>query len=220
MELDPQELDLVSRYRLLIGCIVPRPIALVSTISTAGKTNLAPFSFFTGIGSEPMSLLFCPGDRPDGSEKDTLKNCKPVEDGGTGEFVVNVALEDYRRQVSAAAEPLPHGESEFDLTGLETAPSRLVAPPRVAVSPVAFECRTLGVLRLGEGRRPGPNIVIGEVVHLFLRDDLVDDSLTVDPAKLRAIGRLGGISYCTTRDRFEMPRGRAALEPDDGEGAT
>ena len=212
MELTAGDLTLRQRYRLLIGCIVPRPIALVSTLSSEGVPNLAPYSFFNGVGSDPMTLLFCPANGPDGSEKDTLRNCRPRDEGGTGEFVVNVALEPYRRQMAAAAEPLPYGESELELTGLATAPSRVVAPPRLADSPVAFECRTLQVIRTNPGAAAGGNIVLGEIVHLYVSDDLVDDDLRVDPARLPAIGRLGGLSYCRIGGRFGMPRGRAALE--------
>src|SRR5580765_4087321 len=136
MDLDPLALSQADRYKLLIGCIVPRPIAFVSSVSPDGRLNLAPFSFFNGIGSDPMSLLFCPVNKPDGSEKDSLRNAKPVAEGGTGEFVVNVAIDAFSRQVAGAAEPLPHGQSEFDLVGLTTAPSRVVKPPRVAESPV------------------------------------------------------------------------------------
>jgi flavin reductase (DIM6/NTAB) family NADH-FMN oxidoreductase RutF len=195
MELDPRELEARVRYRLMIGCIVPRPIAVVSTISPDGRPNLAPFSF--------------------GSEKDTLKNCKPVEEGGTGEFVVNLALEAYRREVAAAGEPLAYGDSEFDFTGLGTAASRVVSPPRLAESPVAFECRTMQVMRLAPGVAGGANVVVGEIVHLYVRDDIVDEDLHVLPDRLPVIGRLGGLGYCTIRDRFDLPRGRAALTADD-----
>lgn len=212
MELNPAKLAPHERYKLLIGCIVPRPIALVSTISHEGRTNLAPYSFFNGVGSDPMTLLFCPVNEPGGVEKDTLRNCKPRSEGGTGEFVVNIATEHYARAVSAASEALPHGESEFDLTGLTPTPSTVVAPPRVAESPVAFECRTLQVFRTNPEAVAGGNIVLGEVVHMYIRDDAVNDRLHVDADALAAIGRMGGPDYCRTRDRFSLPRGRAALD--------
>jgi flavin reductase (DIM6/NTAB) family NADH-FMN oxidoreductase RutF len=211
MEIDPAGLSIADRYKLLIGCIVPRPIALVSSVSSDGRPNLAPFSFFNGIGSDPMSLLFCPVNKPDGSEKDTLRNVKPPSEGGVGEFVVNVATEDYARQVAAAAEPLEYGRSEFELTGLHSAPSAKVRPRRVAESPVAFECRTLRLVRLNPGVGGGGNVVIGEVVHIHLREGLANERLHIDPAQLRAIARMGGATYCRTRDRFEMPLGAAAL---------
>lgn len=212
MELDPNTLDASQRYRLMISGIVPRPIAFVSTINQEGVANLAPFSFFTGIGASPMRLLFCPANQSDGTEKDTLRNAKPVSEGGTGQFVVNVATEVYAREVAAAAEPLAYGESEFDLTGLSMAASQVVKPPRLAESPVAFECETSRVIRLGNSEPGGPNIVMGRVVHIFVRDDLIDGKCHLDPAGLAAIGRMGGQSYCKTSDRFEMPRGRSALE--------
>jgi flavin reductase (DIM6/NTAB) family NADH-FMN oxidoreductase RutF len=211
MEIDPAGLTIAERYKLLIGCIVPRPIAFVSSISPDGRPNLAPFSFFNGIGSDPMSLLFCPVNRPDGSEKDTLRNVKPVSEGGVGEFVVNVATEDYGPQMAAAAEPLEYGQSEFELVGLHPAPSAVVRPPRLAESPAAFECRTIQVVRLNPGAPGGGNVVIGRVVHVFVRDGLIDERLRTDPAKLNAIARMGGTTYCRTRDRFEMPQGVAAL---------
>lgn len=211
MDIDPDTLAARERYRLLIGCVVPRPIALVSTISPEGRTNLAPYSFFNGVGSDPLTVLFCPANRPDGGEKDTLRNCKPVSEGGTGEFVVNASVEGLAREIAASAEELPYGESEFDLTGLATAPSLTVRPPRIARSPWAFECRTLQVLRTNPGAPAGGNVVLGRVVRIHLDDALVDARLVVDPAKLAAVGRLGGISYCFTRQRYDMAPGRAAL---------
>ncbi len=211
MEFHPEALSVANRYKLLIGAIVPRPIAFVSTVSTEGVDNLAPFSFFNGVGSNPMTVLFCPGNQPDGTEKDTLRNCKPIEEGGTGEFVINAAVEAYASAVAAAAEDLAADESEFDLVGLTRKRSQLVRPPRVAESPFALECQTSEVIRTNPGRPGGGNVVLGRVVHVFIRDDLVNDRMHVDPDKLRAIGRMGGLGYTTTRDRFEMPRGRDAL---------
>jgi flavin reductase (DIM6/NTAB) family NADH-FMN oxidoreductase RutF len=211
MELDPASLSQADRYKLLIGGIVPRPIAFVSSRSPGGALNLAPFSFFAGVASAPMTLLFCPANGPDGMEKDTLRNVKPAEEGGVGEFVVNVAVEAYERQMASSAEPLPYGESEFDLSGLTPAPSRVVSVPRVAESPIAFECRTRQIIRLAPGVPAGGNIVLGEIVHVFVRDDLINERFHIDPAKLGAIGRMGGLGYSRTRDRFEMPMGRAAI---------
>lgn len=217
MELDPNKLKASERYRLMIGSIVPRPIAFISTLSTDGRHNLAPYSFFNGVGSIPMTLVFCPANDSDGGEKDTLRNCKPVSEGGTGEFVVNMAVESYRREVSAASESLPHGESEFDLTGLESAPSVVVRAPRVARSPLAYECRTRHVIRLASGVPGGANLVVGEVVHLYADERVVNERFEVNAERLAAVGRMGGLDYCKTVDRFSMPRGRAALEDSDGD---
>jgi flavin reductase (DIM6/NTAB) family NADH-FMN oxidoreductase RutF len=212
MELDPQKLSIPERYKLLIGCIVPRPIAFVSTISTDGVPNVAPFSFFAGVGSNPMTLLFCPANTPKGDEKDTLRNCKPREEGGTGEFVVNAVTEAYAVRVAAAAEPLPPEESEFELIGLSTAPSVSIAPPRVAESPVSFECETQHVIRTNPGEPAGGNIVIGRVLRVHLREGLVNDRMHTDPDVLSAVGRMGGLTYCTTGNRFDIPIGRPALD--------
>ena len=211
MDLDPASLSIADRYKLLIGCIVPRPIAWVSTVSVEGRLNLAPFSFFAGVGSNPMTLLFCPANNADGSEKDSLRNAKPVSEGGIGEFVVNIATEELARKVAASAEPLPFGESEFALAGLTPAPCSRVKPPRVSESPVSFECRTTQVIRTNPRAPSGGNIVIGEVVQVTVRDDLIDARLRTDPERLDAIGRMGGLGYCRTRDRFDLPMGKSAL---------
>ena len=209
----PEDLPIPVRYKLLIGSIVPRPIAFVSTISTEGAHNLTPYSFFNGLGSDPMTPIFCPANEADGSEKDSLRNCKPIEEGGTGEFVVNLAIARYAHLVSAASEPLAHGDSEFDLTGLTPEPSEVVAPPRLKESPLCFECRTMQVVRTNPGAPMGGNLVIGEVLAVHVHDDeLINERSHVAPARLDAIGRMGGLDYCTTRDRFTMPRGTEALE--------
>jgi flavin reductase (DIM6/NTAB) family NADH-FMN oxidoreductase RutF len=212
MELDPAALSTADRYKLLIGCIVPRPIAVVSTISPDGRPNLAPFSFFNGVSSDPMTLLFCPVNKADGSMKDTLRNTLEPLDGGTGEFVVNVATETYAARMAAAAEPLPYGESEFAFAGLTPVPSTRVRPARVKESPVAFECHTLRIIRLNPGVPAGGNIVIGQVIHVHIADGVVNERLRTDPAMLSAVGRMGGLGYCRTRDRFEMPMGKEALK--------
>ena len=211
MHLDPLALSLADRYKLLIGAILPRPIAFVSTISPTGQTNLAPFSFFAGVGSNPMTLLFCPALHDDGREKDTLRNAKPTAEGGTGQFVVNVVPHAIGRQMSACSTPLPPDESEFDLASLKPAPSIVVKPPRVASSPVAFECQTLQVIRTNPGQPAGGNIVLGQVVHVYIDDAAINERLHLEPATLDLIGRMGGNAYCTTRDRFEIPRGTQAL---------
>jgi flavin reductase (DIM6/NTAB) family NADH-FMN oxidoreductase RutF len=211
MELSPASLSIQDRYKLMIGAIVPRPIAFVSTVSLDGRLNLAPFSFFAGVGSNPMTLLFCPANKPDGSEKDSLRNAKRRDDDtgpGTGEFVVNVVPEAIARQMALCAEPLPHGESEFELSRLTPTPAAVVRPPRVLESPVSFECKTQRVIRTNPGAPAGGNIVLGEVVHVHVRDDVINARLHIDPAALDAIGRMGGDAYCTTRERFEMKMGR------------
>lgn len=212
MDVSPESLKVADRYKLLIGAIVPRPIALVSTCDAAGRLNLAPFSFFAGVGSNPMTLLFCPANSPEGEEKDTLRNAKPVAEGGVGEFVVNIVPASIARAAAIAAEPLPFGESEFDLSGLTPAPCRLVRAARVFQSPASFECQTQQVIRTNPGQPAGGNIVIGRVVHVWIQDDIVNERWHIDAQKLDAVGRMGGLEYCRTRDRFTLPMGRSAIE--------
>ena len=213
MQLDPATLDAERAYKLLIGAIMPRPIAVVGTRSPDGSSvNLAPFSFFCGVGSNPVTLCFCPANDEAGGEKDTLRNAKPVAEGGSGEFTVSVAPHRIIRQVVAAAEGLGYGESEFALAGLTPIDGVQVRAPRVAESPVAFECRTMQVIRTNPGAPSGGNLVLGRVVMIHIDDAVIDARGRIDPARLDLVGRMAGLGYCTTRDRFDLPWGRAALE--------
>ena len=212
MEIEATSLPVALRYNLMIGAIVPRPIAVVGTCSTDGRPNLAPFSFFMGCGSDPMTLAVSIANPPGGAgEKDTLRNAKPVAEGGTGEFTVSVATEANILRVVACAEPLAHGESEFELAGLTPVPGSAVRAPRPAESPVTFECRTLQVLRMAPGRQGASNLLIGEVVRVHVADGLANERLHVHADLLRAVGRMGGSDYCTTRERAPIPAGHAAL---------
>ena len=200
MEIDPRALAFDLCYKLVIGCVVPRPIAVVSTVSVEGIPNVAPFSYFTVASHTPLSLAFTVGGlKGDGSLKDTLRNARFVEDGGTGEFVVNVADESYADGMARTGESIPYGESEFHHAGLTPAPSRLVKAPRVGEASVSFECRTTHVIPIGIA-----SLVIGEVRHIYVKDDLLDDRMRVDADKLAAIGRMAGNDYVRTRDRFEI----------------
>ncbi|MBX3388819.1 MAG: flavin reductase family protein [Phycisphaeraceae bacterium] len=210
--IDPLQLEPSERYKLLIGGVLPRPIALVSSMSVSGELNVAPFSFFCGVGSDPMTLLFCPATRPDGEDKDTLRNVLPRSEGGTAEFVVNVVSHALGRKTAASAEPLPYGHSEFEFAGLTPAPGRRVKVPRVAESLLSFECVTRQVVRTNPGVPASGNIVIGEVVGVCAAPGLINERHHVDPVMLDAIGRMGGITYATTRDRLDIPPGAAALK--------
>jgi len=207
----PEDVPARLRYNLLIGAVVPRPIAVVGTVSPAGAFNLAPFSFFNAFSAEPMMLGFAPGNNARGDEKDTLRNCKPRWEGGTGVFTVSIATEAIINRVVGAAEELPYEESEFDLTGLTPVASLEVAAPRVAESPVSFECETFNVVRFGQGKPGAGNLVIGRVLCFHIDESLVHERMHIDPESLRAVGRMGGITYTRTRDRFDVPVGRAAL---------
>ena len=202
MEINPESLTSSARYKLLIGTVVPRPIAFVSSVSPTGKTNLAPFSYFNAVSHNPVVLAFSIVLKSDGSEKDTLRNVRPISEGGVGEYVINLAVEPYIRQVAEASEPLPYGDSEFNHIDLETVPSQLVKAPRVAESPVAFECRTMQIVPIGTS-----HLVLGEVVHWFVHDDLVDENYRIDTNKLLPIGRMAGNNYCYTDRQFTIPNG-------------
>ena len=203
MDIDPRKLSDELRSKLLTGLVVPRPIAVVSTISREGHFNVAPFSYFNVASDTPMALLFSmTGPKPDRTEKDTLRNVRRPAQGGTGEFVINVASQHYARAVASAGASLPYGASEFDYAGVTPGASRHVKAPHVAEAHAYFECRTRRIIKVGHA-----HLVIGTVVHLWLRDDLVDARFRVDADGLGAIGRLAGFDYCRTADRFQMKTG-------------
>jgi flavin reductase (DIM6/NTAB) family NADH-FMN oxidoreductase RutF len=219
MELDPAMLSTHERYSLIIGTVVPRPIAVVGTLSTEGHPNLAPFSCFMYGGTNPLILVVCVANPSPSAqqpappaEKDTLRNAKPIAEGGTGEFTVSTATEELIQRIVACAEPLPHGQSEFEYAGLDQAPSTLVQAPRLAGSPSSFECRTEQVVRLSPGAPGGGNLLIGRVIRIHLRDDLHDERFHIDADALRAVGRMGGPNYVSTRERATIPMGAAALQ--------
>jgi flavin reductase (DIM6/NTAB) family NADH-FMN oxidoreductase RutF len=198
--LDPRASNYQDVYKVLIGAIVPRPIAFVSTISPEGSRNLAPFSFFTAISANPPVVCFCPTRRP-GPEprKDTLRNVTE-----TREFVVNIVSEEIAQQMNMTSGDFAADVDEFEAAGLTPIPSDLVKPPRVAESHVHMECKLYLTLEISD-LPGGGNLVIGEVVRLHV-DDAYVDSFKIDADKLRAIGRMGGNSYVRTTDRFDMIR--------------
>jgi flavin reductase (DIM6/NTAB) family NADH-FMN oxidoreductase RutF len=200
VELDIASANIVDVYQLLIGIVTPRPIAWVSTLSSAGVVNLAPFSFFNAFGANPPVVAFSPSLRRDGSKKDTLLNLEELP-----EFVVNAATAPLVEQVNLSSKELPHDESEVALTGLSTIASVKVRPPRVAESPVSMECRVRQIIPCGTGPIAA-NIVIGEVLMMHIADDVLDEKGRVDPRKLRTVARLGADYWCHTSDLFEMKR--------------
>jgi flavin reductase (DIM6/NTAB) family NADH-FMN oxidoreductase RutF len=204
LTIDPAEQPTRQVYKVMTGIIVPRPIALVSSLDRNGVANLAPFSFFCGVGSAPPTLLFCPAlharEGADSTQrKDTLRN---VEE--TGEFVVNVVSDAIAAAANATAAEVPPEVDEFALSGLTPAPSLVVRPPRVAESPAQMECKLMQVIYTSH--RPGGGvIVLGEIVRFHVRADLVDD-FRVDPAGLDAVGRMAGNTWVRTRERIELNR--------------
>jgi flavin reductase (DIM6/NTAB) family NADH-FMN oxidoreductase RutF len=204
LSFNPAECQQRQIYKLMTGIIVPRPIALVSTMSREGVANLAPFSFFCGVGSNPPTVLFCPTLRAGasaeaGERKDTLRN---VEE--TGEFVINVVSEAIAAAANAASAEVPPEVDEFPLSGLTPIPSQAVRPSRVAESPAQMECKLLQVIYTGHAPSSGV-IVLGEVVRFHVREELVEN-FRVDPTGLDAVGRMAGNTWVRTRDRIELVR--------------
>lgn len=195
MEIDPD--GEASLYRTLAGAVVPRPIAWVATTSPAGVDNLAPYSFFNVVAIDPPVLMFAPVDDDESPEglKDTPRNVEATE-----EFVVNVVTEPVAEAMNETAATLPAGESEFDRAGVTRADSRTVAPPRVAESPVAFECSLYEMVDVG-----GSTMVLGEVEWVHV-DDAVTTEGKLDVEKLDVVGRLSGSLFATTDNRFSMER--------------
>ena len=182
--------------------IVPRPIAFVSTRSAAGHLNLAPFSFFMGVAGTPPLLALAISTRA-GEPKDTAANLLE-----TGEFVVNAATEEFAVQVNEASGEWPADVDEFALTGLEAAPSTVVAPPRIAGAAWSLECRTHAVFPLGAAPKD-VRLAVGEVVWMHVREDVLDpaDQL-VDAERLRPIARLGRNQYTKLGEVFAIDRPR------------
>lgn len=203
MELDPESLPVRDRYRLLISSILPRPIAWVSTVSPEGVFNLAPFSFFTGICANPMTLCFAPVNDRHGRKKDTLLNVEAVK-----QFVVNLADDAHAAQMNQSSAPYPYGVSEFEKAGVTAAPAAKVKPPRVAESPVSMECELVQIVRLGEGALAG-NLVVGRVVHYHCKDRVWNEGRPRHQ-DLGAIARMEGAWYARTTDAFELPRPETA----------
>jgi flavin reductase (DIM6/NTAB) family NADH-FMN oxidoreductase RutF len=188
----------VDAYKVFRSVVTPRPIALVTTLAPNGTVNAAPFSFFNAVSYDPCMVVLGVDARPDRRPKDTSANIRELP-----EFVVNIVDRALAEQMNLCALDLEPGESELDIAGLETAPSTTVRPPRIATAPAALECKRHTTLQLGNRRE----IVIGEVLRVVVRADLVDEQrLRIDQAGLDTVGRLGGDLYCTTRDVWEMPR--------------
>lgn len=188
-------------YRRLVEVVIPRPIALVSTVDAEGRPNLAPFSFFTVVSANPPHLAFSPlrAGRT-GALKDTLKNVL-----ATREFVVHVVTEPIAQAVNMASASLPHGTSEFEHSGLTPVPSARVRAPRVAESPVAMECELVEVRTYGEAGGAG-NLVVGRILEIHLDESLLDAEGRVLSERLKAVGRMGGEEWVRTGDTFSQTR--------------
>lgn len=197
MMVDPDELDAVSCYKILIGTVVPRAIGWVSTISNDGVANLAPFSFFTVVARKPpmVSLTIQPkSDRV--TLKDTLVNIRE-----TGEFATNLVTLPQADAMHESSKEYPPESDEFELAGVGKVPSRLIRAPRVAAAPVSMECKLERIIPLGD---VGDHVVFGRVVRFHLRDDIYLPGGRIDTMALQPIGRLAA-EYSLIDNIFTSP---------------
>jgi flavin reductase (DIM6/NTAB) family NADH-FMN oxidoreductase RutF len=203
---DPTEHPLLETHKLMIGSIVPRPIAFVSTLSKDGFENLAPFSYFNGICSNPPSIMFCPARRGyDGKTKDTLNNIRDTE-----EFAVNIVSEDFAEQMVSTSTDFEPEVNEFEVSGLTPEPCQKIAPPKVAEAKISFECKLNKIIPVGNEGPGGGFVVIGTIVLFHIDDDVYEDGY-INLGKLRPIGRLAGNMYTRTTDKLEIIR---KIKPD------
>lgn len=196
---DPALLDPVSMSKLMSACVVPRPIALVTSLGPEGP-NAAPFSFFNLCCADPPMVMFSMAPREGTTMKDTVRNIER-----TPEFVVHIVDEPNRHKMNLCSTDWPHGVDEIERVGFSTVPSVKVRPPRIADCPVQLECRLEKMVKLG--RKPY-TMIIGEVILAHFRDGLVDEArYYVDSERLLAMGRMEGSDmYTRLTDRFSMPR--------------
>jgi flavin reductase (DIM6/NTAB) family NADH-FMN oxidoreductase RutF len=195
--IDPASAEPLNIYKLLVGVVVPRPIAFVSTISSDGVANLAPFSFFTVASANPPVLCFTTSYRE--PCKDTLVNVRETQ-----EFVVNIVSEEFAAKMNVTSGEYPYGVDEFAISGLTPVPSDLVRPPRVQESHVNMECKLLQTIEVSK-QRLGGTLILGEVVRFHI-DDAIVEEFRIDPDKLAAVGRMAGNTYVRTGDRFDLIR--------------
>jgi flavin reductase (DIM6/NTAB) family NADH-FMN oxidoreductase RutF len=198
MQLDPRAIAPAAVYKLLIGCVVPRPIAWVSTVDAAGVNNLAPFSFFMGVCNEPPTIAFSAGPR-EGQQKDTAVNAARA-----GEFVVNIVDDPLAEAMNLTSGEYPPGVDEFALAGLTAAPGVRVRAPRVAEAPISLECRVSQIVEVGRGPH---QVIFGEILYFHIRDELYSaETGRVDMQRLHPVARLAGEMYGHVRDVYAMKR--------------
>lgn len=206
MIIDPANQPFADNHKLMIGSIVPRPIAFVSSLSRDGIPNLAPFSYFNGVCSNPPTIIFAPGRRGyDGKTKDTLNNIRETE-----EFVVNIVSEDIVHQMVTCATDFDPDVNEFEESGLTPAPAQKVSPPLVKESKVSFECNLNQIVEVGDGTAGSGFVVIGTIILFHIDDDVYKEG-RIDLESLNPVGRLAGNSYIRITDVFESVR---KIKPD------
>ena len=197
ISLIPTDLDPRAAYRLLISIVVPRPIGWTSTIGADGSLNLAPFSFFNMVGGTPPAVLISVGQRK-GHPKDTLRNVRE-----TGEFVINIVNEELAAAMNETSGEWEYAVNEFERAGLTPAASIDVKPPRVAEAPITLECKVTQIVPVNGTTY---TLILGRVLRLHIRSDLLRPNGLVDAARLKPVARLGGNEYATLGRVFEMKR--------------
>jgi len=200
MEFDLQGIDEDRAYALLASVVSPRPIAWVTTLNEDGSVNAAPFSFFNVVGDEPPMVMVCPGNREDGTPKDTARNIRR-----SGEFVVNLVDEAVASAMVRTSASHPYGVSEVEQEELAVIASSSIAVPRIAQAPAALECVLHDILEIGQNR-----MVLGIVRRIHVRDELVDAATKrVVGARYQPVGRMAVPDwYCRTAEQFEIVRPR------------
>lgn len=200
MQYDPALDDHGLPFSPFKSCCIPRPIGWISTVSKEGVDNLAPYSQFQNLTFEPPIVMFAANQSPDGERKDSVENAEQ-----TGEFVWNMATYELREAVNLSAMFVDGAVDEFEVAGLEKAPSVVVKPKRVARSPVHFECKYMQTLRLpGEGVMGTVDVVIGKVVRIHVKDEFILSSGKLDVLGMKPLARLGYYDYTYINEIFEM----------------
>ena len=201
MIFDPTEKPFSEIHKLMIGSIVPRPIALVSTTSKDGNNNVAPFSYFNGVCSNPPTIMFAPARRGwDGHEKDTLINIRNNQ-----EFVINIVSESFAEKMVKCSTDFDTNIDEFQVSGLTPESSSKVSPPKVKESKINLECKLDQIVEIGDGTAGSGFVVLGTIVLFHIDDDIYEDGhILLD--KLEPLGRLAGNWYTRPTDNLKITR--------------
>lgn len=198
--LDPNDLGQKGVYKLMIGAIVPRPIAFVSTISDSGIGNVAPFSFFNGVASNPPTLMISVTRKSSGEKKDTLRNIE-----SNGQFVVNSVHEWMIGAVNQCSAEYPYGVNELNQVGLTALPSLKIKPPRVAESSIHFECELYRTLEIGDGSEGSATLIVGKITLIHLDQQIYHDG-KIEIVPMQIVSRLAGQSYGRIAEPFNLER--------------
>lgn len=193
----------IEVYRLCIGFINPRPIALVSTLSPAGESNLAPFSFYNMVCARPPVVMISCGKNRHGRDKHTFENI-----ASTREFAIATVTREIADRAVRCGADLPAGQSEFEFAGLSPVPASAIRAPLVRESPINVECRLREIIHIGDNGPGSSNVIFGDILAIHVADELLDPNGHIDPHKLTATGRLGGAWYADADDPYtvEIPK--------------